>query len=188
MEGAPQPKRIGSLLKEISGVLFPFTLVLLGTAIALYVLGQLPGIIFKPPPQQYQSVEEAEADLEVDIFVPAYSPEYLVWLPTAVGIQRQPVLMTIQSISSRREGDGMLYIRQAISKGTLPEVIFTLRKVEVQSPVSFDGKTAILLFGEGEDGRWYNEVRWRDGDHYLILTMTANYPLAELLRIAGSMR
>lgn len=187
-EGTHQVNRTMSLLKAVVETVLPLSVVMLGAVLALYLLGRLPGVIYKPPLQEYRSVEEAEAALGVDIFLPAYSPEYLTWTSLAVKVKQQPMLIISLSLPFRQEEEEGLIIRQVISPEPSPAGISPLRKVETQTSVTVKGKEAKLLFGTGEGGKWYNEVRWREGDRYLILTMTAIQPPRELLKIAGSMR
>lgn len=159
---------------------------MLGAALFLYILGQLPPLIQSKEIQKYQNIEEAEARLGIDIMLPAYYPDYLAFPPARIEVEQEPVLLISLFISSREEGKGILIIREIISHSlSLPPGAPRLKEVWEETEVGIDGNLGTLILGKGSDGNFYNEVVWRAEDRHFILTTTL--PPAELLKIAQSL-
>ncbi|MBM2831254.1 MAG: hypothetical protein HW414_306 [Dehalococcoidia bacterium] len=174
--------------KEAPGILLPPALLMGFAALLFHLLNLVPASLQPAQARTYESIEAAERALGVKISVPAYFPDYLRWPPTRIALQRKPTLMLSLVFSAADGAEGVLSIHQVFSpagekyyrEAAKPEVLLG------ELTVPLDGREATLIIGKGAGGAPFNQVHWRKGDRYLIITTL--YPPEELLKIAGSMK
>ncbi|HEX9017525.1 MAG TPA: hypothetical protein VF960_16140 [Chloroflexota bacterium] len=186
-----------SPVKALTGIIWPFVLAVAVIAIGLRLLNGVPGYVAyltagpTPVPNvlderlSFPSVEAAQKDLGVKVWVPFYFPSYLSWPPATVRGQREPVkVVSLLVLSTEREQ--ALQVREVFWPGDdLPFGVPEPAQVAERRDVDIDGVAAKLLLGSGEGGTVVNQLRWRSGGVHFILTSVM--PPEELLRMAGSM-
>ncbi len=190
--------RTNGLLKQLPSILLPFAIAVAVMVMMLRLLNGVPGyvenLVAAPPlPQNvlderlsYPSIEAAEKDLGVQVATPAYFPSYLVWPPSSIRGQREPARV-VSLLFQSSDGKQGLQIREIFWQGdSLPFAVPEPLNVAERRAVDVDGNAGQLLLGSGQEGTPVNQLRWRTGGVYYVVTTI--YPAEELLRIAQSMQ
>ena len=101
-------------LKGASEIILAPAIVGGAAALALYLLGTVPGYL--PSPQEgfkeYSTVEEAEAELGIDVIIPTYFPGYLSWPPASIRGQAKPVSIAQTIFLSQEQRTEVLLVSQ----------------------------------------------------------------------------
>lgn len=178
--------RTGFFQNLATAVLPPVVLISV-VAGALYLLGTVPTLLQPPTTKDYPSLEEVKKELGIEIALPTYFPDYLLWPPARITVHSKPRLLLSLLFLSREKGEEALWIDQVIANGDEPSKTMPLpQRIVQENSISLRGSQGLLIVSEGEGGRLYNQVRWVEGDRGIVITTT--YPAEELLKIAHSMR
>ncbi len=170
-------------------MLLPLLLVVAVVAVALRLLNLVPAHIkAQTEAREYATVEQVESALGIKVILPAYFPDYLSWPAYQITVRRRPAIDIRLHFLSR---DGS---REALSISEIlwpwedvppPVAIAEPGKVLQRTSIQVDGARGTLLVGQGADGGNLNQLRWQQGDRYIVVTTIHSLP--ELVRIAGSM-
>lgn len=174
-------------LRDLAVALLPPAALASAMAAALYFLGMIPPYLQSPPAKEYRSLEEMKAELGIEVALPSYFPDYLLWPPAKIIVRSKPRLTLSLTFLSQEKGEEALWIDQVIVNGNaLTQAVPLPQRILHQSTISLRGSQALLLRSEGEGGKLYSQVRWEEGDRGIVITTT--YPEEELLKIAHSIR
>lgn len=180
--------RMVKYVKGFSWTILAPLLMVSTVALALYILGTIPGHIASSERgiKEYNSVEDAESKLGFDIAIPAYFPNYLSWPPASIRGQVEPVLMSQMIFFSSDHHTEDLVITQVISTGEdLPVSLPWIDSILQKTPITINGKPGELIIGKRSDGVTVNGVYWRaDGIYYAVIT---THPVEEATTLAQSM-
>ncbi|MFH1141910.1 MAG: hypothetical protein V1724_09710 [Chloroflexota bacterium] len=179
--------RAARFLKELPRMVLPLLIVVAAIAVALRLLNLVPAHIkAQTAVKEYATVEQVEAALGTRVILPAYFPDYLSWPAYRITVQRRPALDIWLHFLSRDGSREALSIRQIVwPEGTPPVAIAEPDEVLQRTSIEVDSARGTLLVGQAADGSNLNQLRWRQGDRYIVVTTV--HSLAELLRIASSM-
>ncbi len=132
------------------------------------------------------SIKEAESALGTDVWLPVYFPEYLMWPPSNVGIQRYPeksVTLTFR-FSDQREA---LVLKQFLTTGVNREGIIPQPvSVSRRSVVNVGSGNAMLVEGFDNLGNPRSVLYWAAQGRFIM--MAGELPASELVRMAHSLR
>lgn len=186
-----------AFVSALPGIVLPLAFAVVVVAIGLRLLNAVPAYVTyltagpAPVPTvlderlSYPTIEAAEKDLGVKVWAPYYFPSYLSWPPVSIRGQREPAKVVSLLVRST-DGQQALQIREIFWQGNeLPFSVPEPVQVTERRDVDVEGTPAKLLLGTGEGGTVVNQLRWRSGGVYFILTSVQ--PPEELLRMAGSM-
>ena len=190
--------RATGFLKQLPSILLPFAIAVLVAVMGLRLLNGVPSyvqdLVSGPPVPKnvlderlsYPTIEAAEKDLGVKVATPAYFPSYLIWPPSSIRGQREPVKV-VSLLFQSSDGQQGLQIRELFWQSeSLPFAVPEPLHVAERRAVDVDGIAGQLLLGSGQDNTPINQLRWRAGGvHYILTTI---YSPEELLRIAQSMQ
>jgi len=176
------------VLREIPKLILAPLLIVGLIALALYLLGIVPGYLQSPVGgvEEYDSIEEAESELGLEILIPAYFPSYLSWPPAKIQGQLEPIPMTqVLFLDSDRHTSALLIYQIISDREDLPIDLPWIETVLQEMPVTINGNDGELIMGRGTDGQLVNGVHWiEDGVHFVAVT---THPVQELLTLARSM-
>jgi hypothetical protein len=189
---------VTNFLRQLPGIAMPLVIVVVVVVFTLRWLNGVPAyvenLVAGPRPPQsvlderlsFSSIEAAERDLGVKVGVPVYFPSFLVWPPSSIRGQREPVRVVSLLFRSNDNMQG-LQIREIFWSGEdLPFPVPEPLVVTERRGVDVDGVPGSLLVGDGQSGTAVNQLRWRAGGVHFIVTTV--YPPEELLTIARSIR
>jgi hypothetical protein len=175
-------------LKRAPGMILVPVLVVGTLALALYLLGIVPGHLQSTPGEveEYDNLEEAESDLGFGIVVPSYFPSYLSWPPVNIQGQLEPVPMAkMLFLSSDHLTEALLICQVVSASEDLPIALPWIKAALSEAPVLISGNAGTLITGRRADGALINGVYWRaDGMHFIVMTI---HPAKELMILATSM-
>jgi len=180
------PRKALHFVKEMWKIMLSIGLVMCAIVISLYLLKKLPSFIQESEEKLYSNIEQAEYALGLRIFLPSYFPEYLIWPPSEIKVERKPSILISLVFLSRSPSSPSLVIHQIISnKSKKMELDFMKTKRPSQeSQVSVGGAKGTLIVGMGVDGKRWAHLGWKAGDRTIVLT--ANCSVEDLLKIARS--
>lgn len=181
---------MGRFLRESVRIVLPLVLVLGAVSLSLSLLNRLPSYIQENRAdgvRVYNTVDEAERDLGVRIWIPAYFPDYLHWPPVEIKAKRRPVLTISLLFRSRQGADPVLFIHEILSEpGELPADAREPGPVVNRYKIDIGDGQGSLTLSKDKEGRNWSYLSWEKGGRYLV-GLTVHSP-EELLKIARSIR
>ncbi len=175
-------------LKAVPQLIATPALVLGGVALALYLLGNVPGYIYTPEhgPREYASIEEAEADLGFEVVTPRYFPSYLAWPPAEIRGQHEPTPRVQVLFLSYYGGSRVMVISQVKPEGEELQVPLPwVETVMQETAVSIGNNEGFMITGSGAGGQVLNGAYWKAENFYHVVVTTRS--ARELLTIIRSM-
>ncbi|MEW6033355.1 MAG: hypothetical protein AB1603_00705 [Chloroflexota bacterium] len=173
-------------LLRLAMTALPPLVLLAVTAAGLRLLNTVPTRIQGPTVEHFNSIEEAERKLGVDIIVPAYFPDYFSWPPKAIMAERQPYFTIHLSFAQRATGSEALWVHQILSNDSrAAESIPSPLDVLQDKSFLVKGHQGRLIVGADVNGEPLYQLRWWSDRRYFVVTTT--HSLEELIRIAESM-
>lgn len=167
--------------------MLPLLFVVAAVAIALRLLNIVPAHIrAQTEVKEYAAVEDVERALGMKVLLPGYFPDYLSWPAYKITVQRRPAIDIWLHFLSRDGSREALSIREIVwAEDTPPVTIAGPDKILQRTSIDVDGTRGTLYVGQAADGGNMNQLRWQQGDRYIVVTTLQ--PLLELVRIASSM-
>ncbi len=164
-------KRNIKFFKTVAGVVVPVLAVTLTAGALLKILNEVPDYI-QPERKNVEiwgSVEEAERALRVNIMLPSYSPDYLVWPPESITSRKRPVLKVTLQFSYENRDQLALTLEESFPKGG--------EKLELVSPprpwrkeeISVNELPGHMFSWVDERGFLWHKAKWADkGRHFEV--------------------
>lgn len=181
-----QTSRTVNLLRALPGIVLPLLFVVAAVAVSLRLLNMVPANIkAQTEVREYATVEDVERALDMKVWLPAYFPDYLSWPAYKITVQRRPAIDIWLHFLSRDGSREALSVREIVwEKETPPDNIAGPDTVLQSTSMDIKGARGTLYVGQAADGSSLNQLRWQQGDRYIVVTTVE--PLPELTRIADS--
>jgi len=178
---------MASRLKEVPLLILAPALVAGVAALALYLLGLVPGYLQPPEngPRDYASIAEAEADLGMSIILPAYFPSYLAYPPAEIRGQREPLPSAQLTFHGQYGDTPVLIITQTRGDNGAPVSLPWMEKAGNRTTITIGEGEGTLVNGAGKDGQPLAGAYWQAGGYSFTVVTTRSE--RELLNIIRSM-
>ena len=174
------------MFRKLVGIVLPVVLLVLATGALLRMLKEVPDHI-QPLGENvvfYQSLEDAEKELNMDIMVPSYFPDSLAWPPAGIRLEKEPRSEIMLLFKYRQIDRFALTIKQSLEEwGEELEIILPARPWS-RKEIMVNGSPVEMASFMYEEGFWRHRVRWRAHERYF--EAETDLPAGEFIRIVNS--
>lgn len=174
------------MFRKLVGIVLPVILLVLAAGAILAMLKGVPGHIqpLKKNVVFYQSIEDAEKELDMDIMVPSYFPDSLAWPPAGIRLEKEPRSEITLRFKYRQVDRLALTIKQSLVEwGEELEAIPPARPWR-KKEIMVNGSPVEMVSFMYEEGFWRHRVRWRAHERYF--EAETDLPDGEFVRIVNS--
>lgn len=176
------------VLREMLKIVFSIAVVMLWITISLYLLKKVPSYLKESGEKFYSTVEEAEYSLGLEIPLPSYFPDYLIWPPSEIKVVRNSNITISIAFLSRSSSGPTLLINQIVqdmhaNEDATPGVMIPEKPFK-ETRVSVNGAEASLIVGVREDGKYWKQLSWQAVDRMMVLR--GSIAIEDLMKIARS--